>query len=198
MARQRESRSGSVPDVRSQLSDAFMAYRRSVMDYHQANLGLESARAAGVIEETYRRLSRLAFEVPGLSMPPKPQARNRWHGDDTGYAEWLQSVNDWWIEAETRLSILEEQRDASERKDSPARIPPEHRTIPMTLSKAAKLMGYVEHRGEKDAVEVLSKSIRDGSVKAERQNRQRYVFDRRDFPKESHPKIVPSDKRKSL
>jgi hypothetical protein len=70
-------------------------------------------------------------------------------------------------------------------------IPPKHRTVPMSLRRAAKLMGYTVHRGKKDAVELLSRIIKDGSVKVERLNRQLYVFDRRDFPQESLAKITP-------
>jgi hypothetical protein len=66
----------------------------------------------------------------------------------------------------------------------------------MTLKTAATLMGYRE-RGDlprrriKDAVEILSRSIRDGTISCERQSRQRYVFDRRAFPVEAHPSITP-------
>jgi hypothetical protein len=83
------------------------------------------------------------------------------------------------------------------------RIPAEHRTIPMSLSDAAKLMGYTSNaageriRRIKDAVELLSKSIKDGSIRAEKQSRQRYVFDRTDFPEESRPKIIPKASRNS-
>jgi hypothetical protein len=69
------------------------------------------------------------------------------------------------------------------------RIPPERRTIPMTLKKAAECLGYTDHHGEKNAVEMLSKSIRDGSFRAEKLNRQRYVFDRSDFPEEAQQEI---------
>jgi hypothetical protein len=78
------------------------------------------------------------------------------------------------------------------RKQQPRRIPAEHRTIPMTLKTAAKLMGFVDHRSVKDAVELLSKTIKDGTIVAEKQTRQRYVFNREDFPTESHPEITPS------
>jgi hypothetical protein len=79
-----------------------------------------------------------------------------------------------------------------EDKTPASRIPPEQRTIPMSLKRAAQLMGYTNGRGEKDAVELLSKTIEDGTIRAERQNRQRYVFDKRDFPEESHRKLAPT------
>jgi hypothetical protein len=79
MARQGKPKLGSAPVTLSQLRYAFMAYRRSVGDYHSASLGADSAHAVGVIEETYASLVRLASKVPGLSMPPRPVAR--WHGD---------------------------------------------------------------------------------------------------------------------
>jgi hypothetical protein len=81
------------------------------------------------------------------------------------------------------------------------RIPPERRTIPMTKQVAARLLGLTlvdeggrDRRKMKDAVELLTKSMGDGIYKYERQSRQRYVFDREDFPIESHPKIIPGAK----
>jgi len=78
------------------------------------------------------------------------------------------------------------------------RIPPERRTIPMTKQQAAQLMGFtrVDEAGRnrrkiKDAVELLSKSMKDGTIKHEKQSRQRYIFDREDFPVEAHPRIAP-------
>jgi hypothetical protein len=76
------------------------------------------------------------------------------------------------------------------------RIPSKYRTIPMTLKEAARLMGYVEHgRRAKDAVELLSDSIRKGAVAAERLNRQRWIFSRKDFPPEAQPEIAPKARR---
>jgi hypothetical protein len=71
------------------------------------------------------------------------------------------------------------------------RIPPERRTIPLNLARAAKLIGFTKYRGDKDGAEILSKSIRDGSIVAEKLNRQSYIFDLRDFPKKSWPMIAP-------
>jgi hypothetical protein len=91
----------------AQIRAAFAAYRRSVGDYHQAERGADSARAVGIIEESYKALIRLAVKAD-LPRPPAPQARNRWHGDWSDWGPWLQSVDDWWVEAEARLSIQEE------------------------------------------------------------------------------------------
>jgi hypothetical protein len=80
------------------------------------------------------------------------------------------------------------------------RIPPERRTIPMSKKIAARLMGYTrvvedwrERRAVKDAVEILTKSIDDGLIKAERHSRQRFVFDRNDFPPDVWYKILPKN-----
>jgi hypothetical protein len=83
------------------------------------------------------------------------------------------------------------QESPRDTRDSGQRILPEQRTIPMTLRRAAKLMGYTVHRGKKDAVKLLSRTIKDGTIKAEKLNRQSYVFDRRDFPPESLTHITP-------
>jgi hypothetical protein len=78
------------------------------------------------------------------------------------------------------------------------RIPPEYRTIPLTLKSAAILMGYrkrgeLRPRSAKKAAEILSQSIQDGTVVCEKLGRQRFVFDRRDFPKEALPDITPKN-----
>lgn len=72
--------------------------------------------------------------------------------------------------------------------DGRERIPPEHRTIPMSFRRAAKLMG----KGcSQDAAEWLSASVADGSIPCEDVSRQSHVFDRRVFPAEVWPEIVP-------
>jgi hypothetical protein len=58
------------------------------------------------------------------------------------------------------------------------KVPSNERTRQMTLSEAAKLMGY---QGKK-AAEQLSAAIADGSVKCEKLSRQRFVFSKNDFP----------------
>jgi site-specific DNA-cytosine methylase len=77
------------------------------------------------------------------------------------------------------------------------RIPPHQRTRPMTLKEAARLMGYTDRHGEKNGAAMLSDTIRKKAIAAERYNRQRYVFDRNDFPKKVHPQIVPEAARNS-
>jgi hypothetical protein len=84
-------------------------------------------------------------------------------------------------------------------KNPPKKIPPENRTRPMTKQEAARLLGLTvidEETGRarrriKDAVELLTKQMNDGIYRFEKHNRQRFVFDRRDFPIESHPKVTP-------
>jgi hypothetical protein len=82
------------------------------------------------------------------------------------------------------------------------RIPAKYRTIPMSKQEAARWLGYTlldeekrPRRKIKDAVELLSKSMDDGIIKHEKLSRQRFVFDRRDFPIESHSKIIPTGKQ---
>jgi hypothetical protein len=66
-------------------------------------------------------------------------------------------------------------------------IPPERRTIPLTLKEAARLMGY---EGEK-AAEQLRAAMKAMAVGYKRLTRQRYVFDRAEFPAESQSQIIP-------
>jgi hypothetical protein len=70
---------------------------------------------------------------------------------------------------------------------TPAKIPPEQRTRPMTLQEAARLMGYAQSK----RAEILSKSIKDGTVLAEKLSRQSYIFSCGDFPKTVWSKVVP-------
>jgi hypothetical protein len=58
-------------------------------------------------------------------------------------------------------------------------IPPEYRTKPMSLRKAARLMGFTD---SKDGAEYLRAAIRDGSIRCESLTRQTHVFDKRQFP----------------
>jgi hypothetical protein len=71
----------------------------------------------------------------------------------------------------------------------PAKIPAERRVRPMTLGKAAVLMGYTG--GKKKAGKRLRALIDKGIIRCERHSRQNYVFDRNDFPKENWPKVLP-------
>jgi hypothetical protein len=92
----------SAPALRQQLSDAFAAYRRSVGDYHQASRGADSARAAGVIKDSYAALVRLAVRAGLPTMPPRPVVPG-YQGDWLGWGEWLQAIDHWWVEAEAWL-----------------------------------------------------------------------------------------------
>jgi hypothetical protein len=49
-------------------------------------------------------------------------------------------------------------------------------------------MGY---KGKK-AGEILRRAMDDGTVQFSCLTRQSYIFDRNDFPKESHPKLTPT------
>jgi len=102
MARQNKSRSESAPDTLAQFRDLFTAYRRSVGDYHQASRGADSARAAGVIDDSYQALVRFAVRAGLPTMPPEPPVNCR-HGDWSGWGPWLRRVNHWGVEVEARL-----------------------------------------------------------------------------------------------
>jgi hypothetical protein len=73
------------------------------------------------------------------------------------------------------------------------KIPPEHRTRPMTMGEAARLMGYSRTRDTKAAVKTLRAAIDSDSIACERLSRQSYIFSRLDFPKEVWPKLTPTD-----
>lgn len=76
-----------------------------------------------------------------------------------------------------RFSLLE--KAAKEQAGQSAKIPPEHRTKPLTYKRAAELLG----RGKsKDAAEWLSKSVADGAYRCEHISRQTHVFDKTQFP----------------
>jgi hypothetical protein len=87
-----------------------------------------------------------------------------------------------------QIEMVLQRREASS-------IAPEHRTIPMSLKVAARLLGYTKTTGErrnmKDAAELLRKSIDEGLVACMRLSRQQYIFDRTQFPQESQDKIAP-------
>jgi hypothetical protein len=103
----------------------------------------------------------------------------RWIRRRTVSAEDLQAA---WEAAHGACSQIE--RLLKRRKAESSKIPPQHRSEPMTIKRAATLMGYTTHHGDRNAVDILSRSIHEGLVKAEKINRQNYVFDRRDFPEQ--------------
>ena len=89
-----------------QFWEAFAVYKPSVGNYHSAKRGIDSARAAGVIEDSYRRLVRLAANLGLPTMPPKYKPVGM-QGEWGGWSEWLNDVNVWQIEAEARLAAAE-------------------------------------------------------------------------------------------
>jgi hypothetical protein len=111
MARQSKSRSESARVTLAQFGDLFTAYRRSLGDYHQASRGADSARAAGVIDDSYKALVRFAVRAGLPTMPPDPPV-NCWHGDWSGWGPWLRRVEHWGVEVEARLSIQKERADS--------------------------------------------------------------------------------------
>ena len=62
-------------------------------------------------------------------------------------------------------------------------IPPERRTKPVPLKKAAKALGKT---ADKVGAEWVKKCIVDGTLRAEEITRQSYVFDLDQIPKENH------------
>ncbi len=94
-----------APTLAQQLSAAYTAYRQSIGNYHSAKKGADSARAAGVIDDTYKELVRLAAKAGLPTMPPPPEAR--WQGDWTDWGPWLTSVERWWVEAEARRAVAD-------------------------------------------------------------------------------------------
>jgi hypothetical protein len=81
------------------------------------------------------------------------------------------------------------------------KIPPERRTRPLTMSEAARLMGYTENRAgarlrtTKQAVKCLRAAINYGAIACEKLNRQQYIFDINDFPEAVHAQLTPTGPR---
>jgi len=65
-----------------------------------------------------------------------------------------------------------------------------YRTRPLTKKKAAKLLG--RDGDTSSAVKWISNCIKDGTITAEKLNRQNFIFDIREFPKDSHAKLKAS------
>jgi hypothetical protein len=74
--------------------------------------------------------------------------------------------------------------------DEDTTIPSEQRTRPLGIAEAARLMGYKGAR--KKAGQSLRLAMDVGAVKYVKLTRQNYIFDRRDFPAEAHPKLAPT------
>jgi hypothetical protein len=71
------------------------------------------------------------------------------------------------------------------------RIPSKYRSKPITKRRAAGLLG---RKGNQSSVtEWLSRCIADGTIQAEEQNRQSFVFDIRDFPDSAHRYLRPEN-----
>lgn len=71
------------------------------------------------------------------------------------------------------------QRHYLERRKRKLKIPPKHRSKPMSYRKAAQLIGK---GNSKDAAEWVSASVEDGNIKCEHLSKQMHVFDKRIFP----------------
>jgi hypothetical protein len=75
-------------------------------------------------------------------------------------------------------------------QDALGRIPPARRTRPLSISEAARLMGY---RGnKKQAGKKLKRAMKAGAVASEMLSRQQFIFDRSDFPEEAQPRVAPT------
>jgi hypothetical protein len=106
----------------------------------------------------------------------------------TGYFPIDNTLLDELAAAAQNDAACEPARDEQEKK----RIPVNHRTVPMTLTEAAALMGYARSRSREKARKMLREAIGNGAVKCEKLDRQQFVFDRRDFPKEVQQKLGPT------
>jgi hypothetical protein len=73
-------------------------------------------------------------------------------------------------------------------------IPPEHRTRPLGVAEAARLMG---HGTGRQAGAILRRAMDASAVAYHRLTRQRYVFDRREFPAAAQPKLTPTGLKSS-
>lgn len=69
------------------------------------------------------------------------------------------------------------------------RIPAARRSIPITMSKAAKLMGYVGDRST--IAERMHQQLVDNGSLFEKVNRQTFIFDVKDFPKRVRAQLLP-------
>jgi hypothetical protein len=76
--------------------------------------------------------------------------------------------------------------------EEPDPIPCQFRTRPLSLTEAAKLLGYRRNRTNRQAAKILRGTIDVGGLKCEKRGRQQYIFDRRDFPRESQAGLGPT------
>jgi hypothetical protein len=139
-------------------------------------------------QELYRNLSAAlpAEEEWDADTPLRPEHAHRiFHHLDRFRA---------WLVKHYRLAGPQAKAPAQPDEDDPeappGRIPPARRTRPLSISEAARLMGY---RGnKKQAAKQLKSAMNAGAIAFERLSRQRYVFDRLDFPEESWPRLTPT------
>jgi hypothetical protein len=92
--------------LEQQFANLFNAYKQSIGNFHDAPLGAESARLAGVIEESYvaLRLFCVNAGMPGDMRPPKPTRRIQ-HGSWDGYDDWFDTVQDFGTDAGVWLAV---------------------------------------------------------------------------------------------
>lgn len=88
------------------------------------------------------------------------------------------------------LSVADLAKEVGGGRNRRRRIPAARRTKPMSLKDAARWMGY---GGDKAGATRLRAAIDIQAVKCEPINRQNYVFDRHDFPRENWSAIIPTD-----
>ncbi|HMB06263.1 MAG TPA: hypothetical protein VKP69_21335, partial [Isosphaeraceae bacterium] len=69
-------------------------------------------------------------------------------------------------------------------------ILPEHRTRPLSLTKAGRFLGITGR--PKDVGKQMRRRIDSRRLLCHPQGRQYFIFDVRDFPASSHSKIKPS------
>jgi hypothetical protein len=74
------------------------------------------------------------------------------------------------------------------------RLPVSERTVPLTLHKAALLMGI--KGGKKERAKTLRRQMDAGAIAYEQLGRQSYVFNREDFPQEARAMVVPQVDRR--
>jgi hypothetical protein len=119
--------------ILDELRDKYMDYRGSIGKYHQAKEGPESARAVLFIKESYHALVRLARKAGVRDKPPRPVIRR--HGNWKGWKEWLESVEDWWVDAEAQLTEEQEALVDGKDEDTPPSVDEEDVLILEALAK---------------------------------------------------------------
>jgi hypothetical protein len=180
-----------------------------VCDHLTDQFGMQAALST--VDGHFKAVLTPTLNTARLWQPPDGRPIPEIDAQDIGALEWAAARLYQALEEKPALEAItpaqeigagqekarEEQLPATEVLRQGQRIPPEQRTIPLSLTQAAKLMGYTRTqsgariRDPKGAAEILRRSIEDGTIRAERRNRQSYVFDRSDFPREVWPRILP-------